>query len=175
MPISQMQKLLISLTGCASLCLAACAAPTVVDRLPFVHRIDVQQGNVVTQEMVDQLKPGMEKRQVRFVMGAPLLVDIFHQERWDYVYTMRSGRKEKDHYRLSLYFAGDTLARLEGDFKPNAPSPDALPSREALVVVPVLPAKKKGWLDRALGWLGFDEEEPSEETPRTNGADADIL
>ncbi len=57
---------------------------------PGVYRIDIPQGNVITQEMVDQLQPGMTKRQVRFVMGTPLVVDTFNQERWDYLHSMES-------------------------------------------------------------------------------------
>ena len=56
------------------------------------YKIDVQQGNVLTQEMVAQLKPGQTREQVRFILGTPLLTDIFHQQRWEYVYSYRKGR-----------------------------------------------------------------------------------
>ena len=59
---------------------------------PYTYKIDVQQGNVLTQDMVAQLKPGQTREQVRFILGTPLLADIFHQQRWDYVYSYRNGR-----------------------------------------------------------------------------------
>ena len=86
-----MRKLLTSISVIASLFLAACSSDPVVNRLPFVYRIDVQQGNVVNQEMVNQLRVGMNKRQVQFILGAPMLIDPFHADRWDYVYLYNPG------------------------------------------------------------------------------------
>lgn len=146
-----MQKLLISLTVCATLVLAACS-------LPGVYKIDVQQGNVITQDMVDQLQPGMDKRKVRFVMGTPLLVDVFHQERWDYIYSLQPGGEARKQERVSLYFEDDKLSRVEGDYRPNPLAAGEQTSREVLVIVPVLPPEKKGFLDRLLGRLGFEDE-----------------
>lgn len=81
-----------------------------------VHRMEIQQGNYVTQEMVDQLKPGMTRDQVRFVLGTPLLVDIFHENRWDYVYfRRRSDARTAEQRRLSVFFEGDKLVRVGGD------------------------------------------------------------
>jgi outer membrane protein assembly factor BamE len=81
-----------------------------------VYKMDVQQGNVVTQEMVDQLKPGMTRSQVRFVLGTPLVSDTFHPERWDYIYHFRrGGAPEAESHRLTVIFQNDTLARIEGD------------------------------------------------------------
>jgi outer membrane protein assembly factor BamE (lipoprotein component of BamABCDE complex) len=56
------------------------------------YKIDIQQGNVLTQEAVSQLKPGQTRDQVRFLLGTPMVADIFHQQRWDYVYQYKSGR-----------------------------------------------------------------------------------
>jgi outer membrane protein assembly factor BamE len=91
---------------------------------PFsVYKMEVQQGNYVTQEMVDQLKPGMTRDQVRFALGTPLLTDIFHDNRWDYVFRrQRSGAREVEERRLSVFFKDDKLDRVEGDVVP-APSP----------------------------------------------------
>ena len=69
--------------------LAACSSPTGYIN---AYKIDIQQGNVLTQEMVAQLKPGQTREQVRYILGTPLLTDIFHQQRWDYVYSYRNGR-----------------------------------------------------------------------------------
>jgi len=85
-----------------------------------IHRIDIQQGNVVTQEMVEKLRPGMTRQQVRFVLGTPPLVDPFHVDRWDYVYYYNKAGKVIEHRRLILLFEADTLKRIEGDVIPGA-------------------------------------------------------
>ena len=79
-----MQKLLIPITLIASFFLQACSQDPIVNRLPFVYRIDIQQGNVLTQDKVNQIRTGMSQRQVQFVLGAPMLTDPFHADRWDY-------------------------------------------------------------------------------------------
>ncbi len=86
---------------------------------PGVYRIDVEQGNIVTQEMVDQLKPGMNRNQVRFILGTPLVEDSFHQSRWDYIYTVRNGNVTKVSKRLSVFFEGDELSHFTGTFVPT--------------------------------------------------------
>lgn len=83
------------------------------------YRIDIQQGNVVTQEMISKLKPGMTRQQVRFVLGTPPVVDPFRQDRWDYVYYYNKGGKLTEHRRLVLLFDGDILKRIEGDVVPS--------------------------------------------------------
>jgi outer membrane protein assembly factor BamE len=141
----------------ASLALAGCGS---VERIPFVHRIDVQQGNVITQEQIDQLKPGMSTRQVRFTLGSPMITDVFHQDRWDYVYRMDPGKGEIEQHRIVLYFENDLLTRIEGDFRPN-PQPDlAATSKPATsVVVPPQPRKAPGVLTRLWNWMGFGKDE----------------
>lgn len=80
------------------------------------YRVDVRQGNYVTQEMVSQLRPGMTRDQVRFVLGTPLVTDAFHGERWDYVYRFVPGRSQKVEQRhLSVFFKEDRLDRVGGD------------------------------------------------------------
>ena len=92
--------------------LAACNPLSVFS----VYRMEIQQGNYVTQEMVSKLQAGMTRDQVRFVLGTPLLVDIFHDNRWDYVYRrQRSGSREVEERRLSVFFDNDRLVRIEGD------------------------------------------------------------
>lgn len=85
------------------------------------YRIDMQQGNVVTQEMIDKLKPGMTRQQVRFVLGTPPLVDPFRTDRWDYVYLFRKGSVVTEQRRLILLFDGDVLARIDGDVIARVP------------------------------------------------------
>jgi outer membrane protein assembly factor BamE len=86
------------------------------------YRIDIQQGNYVSQEMVDQLKRGMTKNQVRFVLGTPLVTDIFHAERWDYVYQLDRPGQPRVQRRLAVFFADGKLDRLEGDIAPSPQS-----------------------------------------------------
>jgi outer membrane protein assembly factor BamE len=108
--------------GAAVLFAFALGACQKVPMLPGLsaHRIDIQQGNVVTQEMVAKLKPGMTRQQVRFVLGTPPIVDPFHPQRWDYVYYYRKAGTVTEHRRLVLLFDGDTLKRIEGDVIPAA-------------------------------------------------------
>ena len=86
---------------------------------PGVYKISIPQGNIITQEMVDQLRPGMTKRQVIFVMGTPLVRDPYHQDRWDYVYNFQPGGGERGQERLSVLFENDQLVSLNGDFEPT--------------------------------------------------------
>jgi len=88
---------------------------------PGVYRINVEQGNVVTEEMVEQLRPGLNRRQVRYIMGTPLIEDSFHENRWDYRYMLRNGNEMLSETQLTLWFEGDELVRVEG---PDAPSWD---------------------------------------------------
>ncbi|MDD2990225.1 MAG: outer membrane protein assembly factor BamE [Zoogloea sp.] len=81
------------------------------------YRIDVRQGNFVSQEMVAQLKPGMSRDQVRFVLGAPLLMDVFHSDRWDYVYRFQPGKGQVQERRLTVIFEDGKLLRLDGDVR----------------------------------------------------------
>ena len=91
-----------------------------------VYRMEIQQGNYISQEAVSQLKLGMTKEQVRFVLGTPLVADIFHENRWDYVYRrQRQNSREVEERRISVFFEGDKLVRLEGDVMPSLGGPTA--------------------------------------------------
>ena len=92
-------------------------------QFPGVYKIGIIQGNIITQNMVDQLRPGMTKRQVMFVMGSPLVADPFHQDRWDYVYNFQPGGGVRVGERITAYFENDLLVQLTGDYQPN---PDAV-------------------------------------------------
>lgn len=87
---------------------------------PGVYKISIPQGNIITQEMVDQLRPGMTKRQVIFVMGTPLVRDPFHQDRWDYVYNFMPGGGVRGQERVSVFFEEDALVSFTGDFVPSS-------------------------------------------------------
>ena len=95
-----------------------------------VYRMEIQQGNFISQEAVSQLKSGMTKDQVRFVLGTPLVADIFHEDRWDYVFMRRrQNASQTEERRVSVFFEDGKLARVEGDVVPgqvdagNAPAP----------------------------------------------------
>lgn len=97
-----MQKLLTSFMFCATL-LMGCSA----------HKLEIQQGNVIDPEAAAQLQVGMTKKQVIFIMGTPLLTDPFHQSRWDYIYRLSKSDHSEENERLTLFFDGDTLDRIE--------------------------------------------------------------
>jgi outer membrane protein assembly factor BamE len=109
-----MQRISILVLSC--LLISACSLVR-----PF--RVDINQGNVVEQAQIDQLEAGMTKRQVQFVMGTPLLVDPFHLQRWDYVYSIKEGYNPRVQRRVSLYFDGERLARMDGDLEPETAEP----------------------------------------------------
>ena len=79
-----------------------------------IHRLDVQQGNLIEPEQLEKLKVGMDKNQARFVLGAPMVTDLFHDNRWDYVYSRRrEGELNTEIKRVSLFFENDVVARIE--------------------------------------------------------------
>jgi outer membrane protein assembly factor BamE len=100
------------------------------------YRIDIQQGNFVTQDMIAKLQPGMSRAQVRFALGTPLVMDPFHADRWDYVYRYEKGGKLIEHRRIFVVFSEDKLLRIDGDVKPSVASTSGKPA----VVPSVAPA-----------------------------------
>tara|TARA_B110000208_G_scaffold187901_1_gene246634 strand:+ start:14605 stop:15792 length:1188 start_codon:yes stop_codon:yes gene_type:complete len=105
----------IIITGCGS------SMPTITP-----YKMDIQQGNVVTSEMLLKLRPDMTKSQVQYIMGTPLLVDSFHSDRWDYFYQFRKQGKVINQHRVILDFEGELLARVRGDVVPKGVDIDAL-------------------------------------------------
>jgi len=99
-----MQKNLIIISILGSLLLGSGCSP---------HRISIQQGNKVTPENFAKLKTGMSRNQVTFVLGSPLLKDPFHQDRWDYIYYKKPGNEAVKQSRVTLYFDGDTLTKID--------------------------------------------------------------
>ena len=83
------------------------------------YRIDTQQGNVVTREQVEKLKPGMTRLQVRDILGSPLIADPFHADRWDYIFTFDQPRKPKQRRSIVVLFAGDQLQDVEAPELPT--------------------------------------------------------
>ncbi len=137
-----MPKHLIFITAIASLILTSC-----------VYQMDVEQGNIITPEMVDLLEPNMNKRQVRYVLGTPLVVDVFHQDRWDYIYSFQTGGGVRDQKRLSVIFQDERLAGLQGDFRPSNEPPDDTP-KDTTVIVPKREGNRTLW-QMITGLFGF--------------------
>ena len=89
-------------------------------QFPSIHKVTIQQGNIVSQDMVDKLKIGMTKIQVQYIMGTPLIVDTFDPSRWDYYYTRVDSNNNKTEQQVSLRFNPDnTLLSVDGDLSVN--------------------------------------------------------
>lgn len=120
--------------------LAGCATSP-GDRSWITYRIDVRQGNLITQEMAAQLKMGQTKDQVRFILGTPLIADMFHADRWDYVYSFQPGRigsnPEKRH--LVVLFERGKLVGVGGDVIAFGEKVDT-PPKPATQVIDIAPS-----------------------------------
>ena len=142
---------LIVVLGSAIL-LSACA--TLETYMPAVqslgvYKLDVNQGNYLSQDLVDKLKVGMTKPQVRTVLGSPLLTPIFRDNRWDYIYEYQRQGKVVEHRQFTVYFAEDKLARWEGDEMPQSMvDVNRVATDKQLQHIPS--AEDKGFLDKIL-------------------------
>ncbi|WP_173055231.1 outer membrane protein assembly factor BamE [Candidatus Nitrotoga sp. AM1P] len=112
-----------------SVLLVSCSEMT-MPKLPSftAHKMEINQGNMVTPEMRHKLKLGMTRLQVQAVLGTPLVNDAFHTNRWDYVYRLEKKGKLLEKQRMTLYFEGDYLTRIDDGNMPVLPA----------MVVPVL-------------------------------------
>jgi len=91
-----------------------------------VYRINIQQGNFLDQAAVDQVKPGMTRSQIRYLLGTPMVADSFNKERWDYIYYLKKGRsRHVDSRRVTVYFDGDKVAKLDKPTDAEAAAQDA--------------------------------------------------
>ena len=106
----------------------------------LIYKIDVQQGNYVTQDVVARVKNGMTKAEVRQLLGTPLLADVFHGQRWDYYFSQVKRGKPQDRTLLSVYFENDKVVEVKGDARPAAPPPVGQSTPPASVVPPAEPA-----------------------------------
>jgi outer membrane protein assembly factor BamE len=160
------------------LALLVCGCASYSPNLPSIkpYKLDIQQGNVVTPKMMLQLRPGMTKTQVRFIMGTSLLTDTFHADRWDYFYQMNKDGKVIEQRRIILEFEGDFLQHVRGDVIATGKGDDSM------TVAPInepkgdwqleeKPAKKddKGLLDKLKFWQS-DEKAKAETQPKVEPA-----
>ena len=130
------------------------------DKIPGVYRIDIQQGNAITQEMLNKLKPDMTKKQVAYVLGTPLIIDTFHPNRWDYIYTFHPGNGQREQRKLTLYFTDEeVLSHIEGDTRTVAREdlPEA-ERTESNILVP-LKEDKSGPLQGIMNAIGLGDDE----------------
>ncbi len=150
-----------------ALLLSACSNHSV--SLPSIkpYRMDIQQGNVVDSKMLMQLRPGMTRAQVRFIMGTPLLTDSFHANRWDYLYRMQKGGRVIEQRHVILEFEGDQLVRVRGDVIPADATALPATAEQGRVMTPVTlepkpKQKEKGLLDRLKFWESDEEAAKAE-------------
>jgi len=143
--------------GAASLTLmlGACASLPGIG----VYKLDINQGNYVTQDQVDRLKTGQTRQQVKGALGTPLVADAFHVNRWDYIYEFRRQGRTLEHRQFTVYFVDDKLARWEGDEVPPPPAEVARTGGgDAALDKSLSTAPKTGetnWLEDLLKKLGW--------------------
>ncbi|MFA7291547.1 MAG: outer membrane protein assembly factor BamE [Rhodocyclaceae bacterium] len=145
----------------AMVLLGACSS---VPRIVSEYRIDVQQGNVLTQDMVAQLRPGLTRDQVRFLLGTPLLVDMFHADRWDYVYRLQKGATQAvETRRFTVFFDPEgKLYRVAGDVVADSGAgQEAAPDVKSRVIdlgsadTAAPPVEEKGFFGSMMEKVGF--------------------
>lgn len=121
----------------------------------FPYKVDIQQGNIIEQDQLNRVQPGMTRNQVQYLLGTPLVDDPFHQGRWDYYYSLKTGGKMRQTHHVAMYFENDQLVRLEGDMRPQ-PGAEIQPNKSEVVdVTPT--AKKKGFFGRMLEKIGIGD------------------
>jgi outer membrane protein assembly factor BamE len=133
------------------------------------HKIDIQQGNVVTKDMLEKLQPGMTRSQVRFVLGTPLLIDPFRNDRWDYVYVMNRKGERVEQRQLKVFFQDDKMLRYEGDTVTDAQVAQEQAMQTQATPVPDKPADTRGFFARLFGW---NKPKPPAQTPTNPPQDA---
>ncbi|MCW8933043.1 MAG: outer membrane protein assembly factor BamE [Gammaproteobacteria bacterium] len=161
-----MRNIIITTLVPAVFLLSSCAwVPDLSDiGLPRVHKVDVPQGNVVEQNQVNQLRPGMNKQQVRFVMGTPMLDDSFHANRWDYIYRFKPGYGDTEFKQATLYFnENEKLVNIQGTYRPGDEAKETHSTTE-IVVVPLEDYEgsddegEKGYWARFVDFFAWTEE-----------------
>lgn len=168
-----MHKLLIYIAAAASLALAGCSTigkglesigsvteiiPRALDKAPLIYRPTIVQGNLVDQQQINKLEPGMSKRQVAFLMGTPMLSDVFHVDRWDYPYTTGVGSTPSEIKHFTVYFENDRLVRTSGDYRPEPTGASEEKKRDVVVSVPDWEGDDTTLFGRVLRTVGVGSE-----------------
>jgi outer membrane protein assembly factor BamE len=141
--------------------LGACSNVPLLFLTPY--KMDVQQGNFVTQDMIAKLQLGMTRSQVRFALGTPLVVDPFRNDRWDYVYRYMKAGAVTEQRLFKVHFSEDKLARVEGEGVPAAlnPAPAGKPAVPAAPAAPAAPPEQPIQTPVTGGWnLSFNDRRP---------------
>lgn len=153
-----MRSAFFCIVSLGSFLLVSCSY--ILNNLPSVYTIPIQQGNIVNQAMIDQLRPNMTERQVLYILGSPMLVDTFHQKRWDYLYSNQPSGEDRQQKRVSIVFNEDNLVSgIQGDFRPSS-TPVVKPSEEITVDVPKRDIELTMW-QKIKGMFGFDDIDDS--------------
>ena len=152
--VRKCSRLLLALLACASI--ASCSG------MFGVYRVPVQQGNVITVEMLQELELGMNKRKVSFILGTPLVTDAFHLDRWDYFYSYQPSNGQRVQQTASLYFEQDRLTRIDADIDSKIDFHTVTQASDNVLIVP--PRKKGGFLAAITpGFLKRDEAASKQE------------
>ena len=153
--------------------LMATGCSTIMTNVPDVYTIDILQGNMIDQDLIDQLRPNMTKRQVMYILGSPMIADTFHDKRWDYLYSEQKNGGDRLQKRVSLYFNGDSLAGVQGDIRPST-LPVVKPSTETTVDLPKREFDKS-MREKVTGLFSFNDdatakakEEPAKPEPKND-------
>ena len=116
-------RLRVALTLSLASLLAACSSvgETTRNAMSAItpYKVEVVQGNFVSREQVQALQPGMSRQQVREILGTPLLTSVFHNDRWEYVFTIKRQGVQEQNRKLAVFFDGERFVRAEGDEMPS--------------------------------------------------------
>ena len=141
-------------------------------KLPGVYRVDIQQGNVVDQQMLDRLEPGMDKYQVQFILGTPAIVDPFHTDQWEYLFTLSEDGDTRRQRHIRVHFEDGRLAWVDGDVETSARE-DRGPGRQARTVdVPL--REEPGFFEKLINAIPFVGDTNPEE-PGTTSTDTSAV
>jgi len=171
--IPRASRLVLALAACTAM--AGCgsfdgATRRIADSIT-PYKVEVVQGNFVSKEQVQALKAGISRQQVRDMLGTPLITDVFHADRWDYVFTLKRQGVQEQARRLTLFFKGDTLERFEGDEMPSeAEFVATLDNKRKDAKVPVLEASEEMLNKASTAAPAAAPAAPAPETPPANAS-----
>jgi outer membrane protein assembly factor BamE len=146
--------LIVAGSGCTSMKKVTDSVAKPASGWSIVHKQTIQQGNALSQKQLDMVQIGMSKEEVRQELGTPSLVDVFHQERWEYVYWLKVPGEEPVLKTLTLHFVDGYLDRMTGDYEPE----QEINEEERRIVVDVPDHEGKGLFSRALNKVGIDSD-----------------